>query len=576
MQPEWLSPLVSNRPFEHPDSNAGCRTASRSLHARKPGTLISRLGIEEEFAFPAETVKHLRMLEKSAPETPADERSAYARPDYARAAYERLEARFARIATIAEAGAMLGWDAAAVMPPGGAAARGDQLAVLAGVAHGLLTAPEVGDDLAQAAQPESIWEAANLRLMRREHARATALPAALVEAEARANSACEKVWREARATKDFALVAPSLAEVLALVRERADALAARLGISPYDALLDSFQPGLTSADFDPIFARYEVFLADALPRAEARQKKSPAPIKLTGTFPADAQENLCRRLSQRAGLDFAHARLDRSLHPFCGGTPSDVRITTRYDEADPVQAMMGVLHETGHALYERGLPPEWARQPVGAASGMAAHESQSLILEMQACRSDPFLGWLSGELVAAFQGAGPAWAPSNLARLWRRVERGFIRVDADEMTYPAHVILRTKLERAMVAGDLHVADLPGAWAEEMQRLLGITPPDDAAGCLQDIHWYEGMFGYFPAYTLGAMAAAQLMAAARLAMPEMDRSLAKGDLAPLTGWLRANVHGAGSRCGFNDLLLEVTGRRLDPAAFEAHLTARYLS
>jgi carboxypeptidase Taq len=493
-------------------------------------------------------------------------------------AYARLEERFARIATIGEAVSMLGWDAAAVMPSGGAAARGDQLAVLAGVAHGLLVAPEVEDDLAAAAVADETdgWSAANLRLMRREHARAVALPASLVEAEARANSACEKIWREARAQRDFAMVAPSLAAVLALVRERADALAARLGMTPYDALLDGFQPGLTAADFEPVFDRYEVFLADALPRAEARQKKSPVPIKLSGVFPADAQEALCRRLSQRAGLDFEHARLDRSVHPFCGGTPSDVRITTRYDERDPVQAMMGVLHETGHALYERGLPASWTRQPVGAASGMAAHESQSLIVEMQACRSDPFLGWLSGELMTAFDGTGPAWAPSNLARLWRRVERGFIRVDADEMTYPAHVILRTRLERAMVAGELRVADLPGAWAEEMQRLLGITPPDDGRGCLQDIHWYEGMFGYFPAYTLGAMAAAQLMAAARAAMPDLDHALAKGDLAPLTGWLRAHVHAQGSRIGFNDLLLEVTGRRLDPGAFEAHLTARYLA
>ena len=491
------------------------------------------------------------------------------------ASYERLEARFARIATIGESAAMLGWDAAAVMPNGGAAARGDQLAVLAGLAHGLLVAPEVADDLADAGTTDDPWEAANLRLMRREHARAVALPADLVEAEARANSACEKIWRQARSQRDFAMVAPSLSVVLALVRERADTLAERMGMTPYDALLDGFQPGLTAGDFEPVFARYEVFLADALPRAEARQKKSRAPIRLNGMFPADAQEVLCRRLSQRAGLDFEHARLDRSVHPFCGGTPSDVRITTRYDESDPVQAMMGVLHETGHALYERGLPARWARQPVGGAAGMAAHESQSLIVEMQACRSDPFLGWLSGELMAAFNGTGAAWAPSNLARLWRRVERGFIRVDADEMTYPAHVILRTRLERAMVAGELRVADLPGAWAEEMNRLLGITPPDDTSGCLQDIHWYEGMFGYFPAYTLGAMAAAQLMAAARLAMPDLDHALAKGDLAPLTGWLRTHVHAQGSRVGFNDLLLEVTGRRLDPGAFEAHVSSRYL-
>jgi len=496
------------------------------------------------------------------------------------AAYQRLSTRFARIATVSEAGAMLGWDAAAVMPPGGAPARGDQLAVLAGVAHSLLTAPEVADDLAAAGAPDDPWVAANLRLMRHEHARATALPAHLVEAEARVNSACEKVWRAARAENDFARVAPSLEEVLTLVRQRAQALGEQLGMSPYDALMDLNQPGMLTAELEPLFDRYEAFLAEALPRAEAKQKRSPPPIRLAGQFPAETQEKLCRRLAERAGLDFTHARLDRSLHPFCGGTPSDVRITMRYDEGDPVQALMAVLHETGHALYERGLPDAWARQPVGQASGMAAHESQSLILEMQACRSDAFMGWLSNELVASFKdvgsGAGPAWAPANLARLWRRVERGFIRVDADEMTYPAHVIMRFRLERAMVAGDLAVRDLPGAWADEMQRLLGIVPPDDTRGCLQDIHWYEGMFGYFPAYTLGAMAAAQLMAAARAAVPQMDRCLARGDLAPLSAWLRAHVHAQGSRLNFNELLTEATGRKLDPTAFEQHLTARYLT
>jgi carboxypeptidase Taq len=491
-------------------------------------------------------------------------------------AYHRLTTRFARISTLAEVEQMLGWDAAAVMPPGGAPARGDQLAVLAGVAHGLLTAPDMADDLQAASPPDDPWHEANLELMRLSHARATALPADLVEAEARANSACELVWRDARAQADFSRVAPYLEEVVRLVRARADALADRLVLSPYDALMDVYQRGITAADVEPVFDRITAFLADALPRAEARQARNPAPIPLDGRFPADAQEALCRRLAQRAGLDFAHARLDRSLHPFCGGTPSDVRITTRYDEADPAQAIMGVLHETGHALYERNLPPGWTRQPVGGAAGMAAHESQSLIIEMQACRSDPFLGWLSNELVAAFGGQGPAWTPSNLARLWRRVERGHIRVDADEMTYPAHVIMRFRLERAMVAGDLRVRDLPGAWAEAMRAQLGIVPPDDRLACLQDIHWYEGIFGYFPAYTLGAIAAAQLMRAARAAVPDMDRALAQGDLSPLVGWLAANVHAHGSRLGLNDLLVAATGKPLDPADFERHLTQRYLS
>ena len=489
-------------------------------------------------------------------------------------AYGRLKDRFTRIATIGEAGAMLGWDAAAMMPAGGGAARGDQLAVLAGLGHGLLVAPGTLDDLGQA-EAEGEWDSANLALMRHAHIRATALPPDLVEAQARANSRCEKVWRDARATSDFAAVAPCLAEVVGLVRQAASALAPALGLSPYDALMDGYQRGIGAADVGPVFAQYEAFLADALPRALERQGRSPRPLPLTGVFPAGQQEGLCRSLSSRAGLDYGHARLDRSTHPFCGGTPTDVRITTRYDEADPAQALMGVMHETGHALYERGLPASHARQPVGEAAGMAAHESQSLIVEMQACRSDPFLAWLGPELHRLFGGDAAPYAPANLSRLWRRVGRGLIRVDADEMTYPAHVILRFRLEQAMIAGDLVVAELPGAWNDGLQALLGVRPPDDARGCLQDIHWYDGAFGYFPSYTLGAMAAAQLMAAARREVADLDAALGQGDLGPLVGWLRLHVHSQGSRLGFNDLLRSATGKPLDPADFEAHLAARYL-
>ena len=500
-------------------------------------------------------------------------------------AYDRLTARFARIATINEAAAVLGWDAAAMMPPGGGAARGDQLAVLAGLAHGLQTRTELGADLAEAAdlvetdgtgQDRDPWRTANLRLMRQMHMRATALPASLVEAQARANSACEKVWREARRQSDFALVRPHLDQVVKLTREAAAALAGALGLSPYDALMDGFQRGLRTADVIPVFADYATFLQRALPEAEARQARRPTPAPPAGPFPVAVQETLCRRLAERIGLDFTHARLDRSAHPFSGGTPSDVRITTRYDEADFTQAVLAVVHETGHALYERGLPAAYARQPVGEAAGMAAHESQSLIVEMQACRSDAFLSWLGPELHAAFGGDPAPYQAENLGLLWRRVGRGFIRVDADEMTYPAHVILRFRLEQALVSGDLAVADLPGAWNEAFRDLLGLMPPDDARGCLQDIHWYDGAFGYFPSYTLGAMAAAQLMAAARRAMPGLDDALGRGDLAPLLGWLRQNVHERGSLLDFNGLLRAATGKPLDPTDFEAHLTARYLS
>jgi carboxypeptidase Taq len=491
------------------------------------------------------------------------------------AAYARLKSRFARLAVVGEAGAVLHWDASAMMPPGGGAARGEQLATLAGLAHEMLTAPAVAEDLAMA-EAQGHWDEANLALMRRAHARAGALPTELVEATARANSACEKVWRRAKAESDFALVRPYLEEVVRLQRDSASALSATLGLSPYDALMDGYQPGVFAAEVEPVFAAYEAFLSEELPRAEELQARRPAPTDPPGPFPIPAQRALCRRLSERLGLDYAHARLDESLHPFCGGTPTDIRITTFYNERDFAKSLLGVLHETGHALYERNLPPDWARQPVGEAAGMAAHESQSLLVEMQACRSDAFLRFLGGELHRSFGGDPAPYSAANLAGLWRRVERGFIRVDADELTYPAHVILRFRLERALIAGDLLVADLPGAWNEAFAALLGRTPPDDARGCLQDIHWHDGAFGYFPSYTLGAMAAAQLMRAARRGIPDMDEELARGELLPLVAWLRDKVHAQGSRFGFQDLLRHATGKPLDPSDFTDHLRTRYLN
>jgi carboxypeptidase Taq len=493
-------------------------------------------------------------------------------------AYDRLAARFARMATLGEASSVLSWDAATMMPAGGGAARGDQLAVLAGMQHSLLLAPGVDEDLAEAeaADETDAWRAANLRLMRHAYTRASALPPDLVEAEARANSACEKVWREARRLSDFAMVRPHLQEVVHLAQEAAAALASALDLHPYDALMDGYQRGMRTADVSRVFSDYEAFLREALPRAEERQARNPEPQRPAGPFPIAVQEALCRRVAEGLGLDFAHARLDRSAHPFSGGTQTDVRITSRYDETDFTQAVLAVVHETGHALYERGLPVAWARQPVGEAAGMAAHESQSLIVEMQACRSDAFLAWLGPELHGAFGGDAAPYRSANLARMWRRVERSLIRVDADEMTYPAHVILRFRLEQALVAGSLAVADLPGAWNDGVHSLLGITVPDDRRGCLQDIHWYDGAFGYFPSYTLGAMAAAQLMAAARRSGPELDAALERGELKPLLGWLRVNVHGNGSLLEFNELLSQATGKSLDPSDFQAHLAARYLS
>ncbi len=494
-------------------------------------------------------------------------------------AYETLEQRFRRLNALREAAGILHWDMSAMMPRGGAEARSEQLTALDLTCHELMNDPALTDLFAEAEQGAGRldpWRRANLREMRRGWRHETALDARLVEALTKTQHRCEMTWREARPANDFAAVLPCFAELLTLVRESADTKAAALGRTPYDALLDQFEPGGASARIDAIFDDLAAFLPEFLGRVIERQAASPAPMTPPGPFPIAKQEALARKLMQGVGFDFDHGRLDTSLHPFCGGVPDDVRITTRYDEADFTSALMGVLHETGHAMYERGLPVDWRFQPVGAAAGMAAHESQSLLVEMQACRGREFVGYMAPLARAAFGGTGPAWEADNLHRLANKVAPDFVRVDADEVTYPAHIILRYRLEKAMIAGDLDPKDLPGAWNEGMESLLGIRPPDDRLGCLQDIHWYDGAWGYFPTYTLGAMAAAQFFAAAKAAVPDIPEAIGRGDFAPLMAWLRENVHAQGSLHTTDDLLKQATGKPLDPEVFKAHLTARYLA
>ncbi len=387
-------------------------------------------------------------------------------------AYQQLEARFRRLGALDEAIGVLNWDAAAMMPPGGASARAEQLATLRLLAHQQLTAAELGDLLDEAAAEDGAldpWQRANLREMRRRRVHAAALPGALVEAVSRACSECETIWRKARLEDDFAAVLPALAQVLGRKREVAEIKAARLGTTPYEALLDQYEPGGSVATIDRLFGEIAGFLPDLIEAVLSRQAALPPVPEPAGPFPVEAQRRAAVRLMEQIGFDFAHGRLDVSAHPFCGGTPDDVRITTRYDESDFARALMGVLHETGHALYQRGLPAAWRLQPVGRARGMAVHESQSLLLEMQACRSPAFVGFAAPILRQAFAGDGPGWEAEALHRRQTRVRRSLIRVDADEATYPMHVILRYRLERAMLAGDLAPAELPGAWAEGLAR-----------------------------------------------------------------------------------------------------------
>ncbi len=493
-------------------------------------------------------------------------------------AYEKLESRFKRLNALGEAAAVLHWDLAAIMPQGGTAARAEQLAELAAVRHGMLTASETADMIADAEATSGTltdWQAANLREMKAGYTKATALSEDLVVALSKASSACETVWREARPDSDFKKVLPYLKPLLELVREEAQAKAEVLGLGLYDALLNDYEPGGRAAEIDPVFAELEAFLPNFLSDVLDHQAKQPPILRPDGPFPIETQKNLAEKLMTALGFDFDHGRLDVSLHPFCGGTPDDVRITTRYDEADFTSALMGVLHETGHALYERGLPKDWRGQPVGEALGMSVHESQSLLIEMQVCRSRDFLEWSQPLMKQAFGGTGAAWSPDNLARLYAKVERGYIRVDADEVTYPAHVILRYKLEKPLIEGTMEVDVLPEAWNAGLETLLGIRPPDDRLGCLQDIHWYDGAWGYFPTYTLGAMTAAQLFAAAKEQDSDIAPGIRSGDFTPLMAWLREKVHSKGRYVDAKELLTQATGKPLDADIFKAHLKARYL-
>ena len=492
--------------------------------------------------------------------------------------YEALEARFRRIAHLNDAAGMLHWDMSTIMPEGSAAARAEQMATLRVVCHELITGPDTMALLDEADGADALgpWQRANLREMRRAFVHASALDATLVEALSKACNAAEMVWREARPKSDFKMVRPHLETVLQLYREAAAAKAEKLGCTPYEALLDEWEPAARTHAIDAVFDDLAAFLPGFIDQALEAQALKPAPIVPGGPFPADKQQALGERLMRALGFDFDRGRLDVSLHPFCGGATDDVRVTTRWDEADFVEGLMAVLHETGHALYELGLPRDWRHQPVGSARGMALHESQSLLIEMQACRTPEFLRYAAPLIAEAFGGAGPAFAPDNLYRLYTRVARSYIRTEADEVTYPAHVILRYRLEKAMIAGELTLDDLPGAFDDALQALLGIRPPDDRRGCLQDIHWFVGAWGYFPSYTLGAITAAQLIDAARRAVPDIPAAIAKGDFAPLVGWLREHVHGRGSLLSTEELLVEATGRPLDPEIYKAHLKARYLA
>jgi len=490
-------------------------------------------------------------------------------------AYAELTRVYARLHRYHHLSAIVGWDRNAMMPPKGNDARAAAEAELYALIHRTRTDPQL-KALLGAAQREPLDELAraNLREIRRDWRDANALPESLVEAKTLAGARCEHAWRSQRPANDWKGFLENFREVVKLAREEAQLLADDTGLSRYDALMDRFEPGVRAADIDRIFGDVRQWLPGLITRAQDKQRQEKV-IAPAGPFPVAAQRALNQQVMTLLGFDFSAGRLDESAHPFSGGVPEDVRLTTRYHEGDFTRSLLGTIHETGHARYEQNLPRDWLGQPVGTARSYGIHESQSLSFEMQLARSRAFAGVLVPLLVKYF-GDQPAFDPDNLYRLWTRVKPGYIRVDADEVTYPAHVILRYEIERALVEGDIEAGDIPALWDEKMQTLLGIdTRGNYKDGCMQDVHWTEGAFGYFPSYTLGAMYAAQWFAAIRRVVPDLDARIAAGDLSPVFDWQRANIWSQASLRETPELVRRASGEALNPQHFRRHLETRYL-
>lgn len=489
--------------------------------------------------------------------------------------YDALTRAYTRLHHLTHVQSLAQWDQAANMPPGGNEARAAALAEVATLMHRLRADPSVGVTLERAAAEDlSALQQANLREIRRDWLRATALPEHLVERRELATARCEHAWRAQRQANDWTGHLPLLQQVLAISREEARLLAERTGRLPYDALLDQYEPGMTSAQVGAVFDEVRAWLPGLVAQVAQHQRGQPV-LQPVGPFPQHLQRELCERLVRLLGFDFEAGRLDVSTHPFSGGVPEDVRLTTRFRDDDLLECIFSTIHETGHGRYEQNLPRDWLGQPLALARSMAIHESQSLAFEMQLARHPGFAGLLA-PLLAGLFGAQPAFAPDNLYRLFTRVRPSRIRVDADEVTYPAHVILRFDIERALIAGEVEAADIPALWDEGMASLLGLdTLGDFKNGAMQDPHWASGLYGYFPCYSLGAMYAAQWFASIRRAQPEVDLHIAQGELQGVFSWLREYIWEAGSRWPTDELARRASGEALNPAHFKAHLQARYL-
>ena len=495
-------------------------------------------------------------------------------------AYNELAKVFRRLHSLQHCLAMLQWDQIAMMPPQGGEARSAARAEIEVIMHNLIVEPSLKALLATATKEAAqlAWQQrANLREMQRAWDKENRLPSQLVERKALAVSRAEQAWEHLRPSNDWAGFVPYLEEIVAITREEGKLLAEGTDLCPYEALMQEFEPGMRMRKLDEVFGDVKRWLPDLLQRVVSAQKRLNI-LTPQGPFPLDKQKVLGRRLMECLGFNFEAGRLDVSAHPCCGGVPEDVRLTTRYREDDFCESAMGVVHETGHARYEQNLPREWIDQPVASARSMGVHESQSLFFEMQVGHSAQFVKYLKPLLEEHFS-TQPAFEEGNLVQYFHRVIPGLIRVDADEVSYPLHVILRYEIEASLLDGSLQVADIPKVWREKMQYYLGVAPAegDNKDGCMQDVHWSIGCLGYFPTYTLGAMYAAQFMAAIRRDLSDqvVNSAIESGKLEPISAWLKERVWNKGSMLPTDELIQQATGEPLNPIHFRRHLERRYL-
>lgn len=486
-------------------------------------------------------------------------------------AYEKLVARAREIALVDHTSNVLQWDQETYLPKHAADYRGQQLAYLTGQSHRLFTAPEVGDWLKEASDfQSSSSEMANIARWQRRYDRDTRVPVAFVEEMEREKTRGHTTWVEARHKNDFAIFQPSLTRLL----EQSRTLADYWGYEgePYDALLETYEPGVSTAQIAAVFAELRPPLVALL--AERRKQNRPLQ-RLDGHFAADRQAQFAHDVAESLGYDFDSGRIDIAAHPFCCATgPRDVRITTRYDEGDFLSSLYSVLHETGHALYELGLPQDDFGLPSGTASSNGIHESQSRLWENHVGRSAGFWARWTDDALALFPDLRKFDA-TDITAATQSVQPSLIRVEADEMTYDLHIMLRFEIETALLRGDLEVSGVPSVWNELFQKSLGLRVPDNARGCLQDIHWSFAGFGYFPTYTLGNLNASQLMASAEKKIPGLQDELTLGNYDPLLQWLRQNIHRHGQTLLASEIMLAATGETTNPKYHLDYLRKKYL-